>query len=142
MTSPSRFQPEFQPHFDGLGAGRISFPHCEACGTVNWYPMKLCRKCQSDGFAWRTVAGKARLWSWTVVRRPFSPQWEGRTPYVVGLVEFDELPGTRLITNIVDCVPEGLAVDAEVEPVFTRDGDGFPLVHFRPLPAASRGETP
>lgn len=142
MTGPLPFQPEFQPHFDDLRAGRISFPHCQSCGTVNWYPMVLCRQCQSDQFAWREVAGKARLWSWTVVRRPFSPQWEGRTPYVVGLVEFDELPGTRLITNVVDCIAEELEVDAEVEPVFERGGDGSALVHFRPISAASRGERP
>lgn len=133
MTANDQMNPLFKPHFDGLREGRVTFPVCESCDTVNWYPLTLCRHCQSDQFRWAAIPGTARLWSWTVVRRPFAPQWEGKVPYVVGLVEFDELPGTRLVSNIVDCAPEELEVNVVLEPVFTSDDDGTPLVYFRPL---------
>lgn len=133
MTASDKPSPLFERHFDGLRKGRVQFPVCESCDTVNWYPLLLCRKCQSDSFRWTAVSGPARLWSWTVVRRPFAAQWVGKVPYVVGLVEFDALPGTRLISNIVDCTPEELHVNASLEAVFASDDHGAPLVYFRPI---------
>jgi uncharacterized OB-fold protein len=50
-------------------------------------------------------------------------------PYVVALVELDE--GPRLISNIVGCTPEEVAVDMPVEVRFEEVGD-FTLPRFAP----------
>ena len=132
MTEPSDISiaAEFAPYFDGLRRRLISFPCCRACGRTHWYPMKRCPYCYGQAFAWNPIAGPGRLYSWTVVRRGFS-RASPTPPYIVGLVEFDEVPGVRLITNIVDCDPADLTIDAAVRPVFSDPADVAPTVRFR-----------
>jgi uncharacterized OB-fold protein len=48
-------------------------------------------------------------------------------PYVVALVELDE--GPRLISNIVGCAPEEVAIDTPVRVRFEEAGD-FTLPRF------------
>jgi uncharacterized OB-fold protein len=64
------------------------------------------------------VAGRSRLFSWAVVRFSFLPQFRDKIPYVTGLVSLDEDPSVRLVTEIVDCVPEELEFDQPMEVVF------------------------
>jgi uncharacterized OB-fold protein len=54
-------------------------------------------------------------------------------PYVVALVELDE--GPRLISNIVGCAPEEVAVDMPVRLRFEEAGD-FTLPRFAPVSGA------
>jgi hypothetical protein len=58
-------------------------------------------------------------------------------PYVVALVELDE--GPRLISNVVGCAPEEVAVDMPVEVRFEAVGD-FTLPRFAPV--RDRGANP
>ena len=36
-------------------------------------------------------------------------------PYIIAVVELEEQPGLRLLTNVVDCPPEEVAIDLPVE---------------------------
>jgi len=51
-------------------------------------------------------------------------------PYVVALVELDE--GPRLISNIIGCAPEEVAIDMRIQVHFEEAGD-FTLPRFAPL---------
>ena len=64
------------------------------------------------------MPGSGRLFSWTVVRQAFLPQFAELVPYVSGLVALDEDPAIRLVTFVVDCRPEDLVVDMPMEAVF------------------------
>jgi uncharacterized OB-fold protein len=129
---------EFRGHLDGLVAGQIRFPRCVACGRHHWYPMKRCPHCYADAFEWTDIEGRVSLHSWTVVRKAFDPRFSDDLPYVVGLAEFAGLPGIRLITNIVECPLDALAVDMPLEPVFAAAYDGRPLVKFKPKKGAAQ----
>jgi uncharacterized OB-fold protein len=130
--SEAKYPAEFRQFWNGLREGKISFPQCTECGHTHWYPMKLCPHCLGGDFAWHSVSGTGTLYSWTVVRRAFSAEQAGSVPYVVGLVAFEEVPGTRLITNIIGCDIEELTIDMVVEPVFSDDATAPPTVRFRP----------
>jgi uncharacterized protein len=138
VASQHHVPSEFRGHLEGLRAGEIRFPRCRTCGRVHWYPMKRCPHCLSDEIGWMAVEGPGRLHSWTVVRRAFSPDFVDKIPYIVGLVEFDEVPGTRLITNVVDCNPEDLAIGMALEPVFETQLAGQAKVLFRPAREGAR----
>lgn len=125
--------PRYRPFWEHLAAGEIAFPHCTACGAAHWYPMTRCPHCLAQTFDWTPVDGRGRLYAWTVVRRPFSPEFADRLPYIVGLVEFAETPGIRLITTIVDSAPDRLTIDAPVAPVVVNDAQTLPTVNFRPI---------
>jgi uncharacterized protein len=98
--------------------GVLSFPRCEACGRFAWYPEAACRRCHGTRFAWTAVGGRGRLFSWSVVRRAFIPQFQPLVPFVTGVVTIDEDPAVRLVTRIVDCGPAELRVDQPLRAVF------------------------
>jgi uncharacterized OB-fold protein len=64
------------------------------------------------------MSGRGRLFAWTVVRHAFLPQFSDEVPYVPALVALDEDPAVRIVTRIVDCDPERLAIDQAVRVVF------------------------
>jgi uncharacterized OB-fold protein len=126
----SLFPAGFAGFWDSLRKGKISFPKCEDCGEVHWYPMTRCPHCYSERLGWQAVSGEGTLYSWTTVLRTMSA--DKPAPYTVGLVEFAELPGVRLVTNVIDADPETLQFGMKVAPVFVIEPDAMPLVHFRP----------
>ena len=121
---------EFVPYFANLAAGRLCFPYCADCMRYHWYPMPLCRHCQSGRLTWHQVSGTGRLFSWTEIHHPFDVRYTGPLPYVVGLVGFADAPGVRLVTHIVDAPTPTLTIDMAVEPRFTTRLDGTPQVLF------------
>ena len=76
--------------------------------------------------------------AYTVNRQPWIPGLD--PPYIVAMVELEDEPEVRLITNVVDVTPDGIHVGLRVE-VFFEDWTGpsgdpdsrvwLPL--FRPL---------
>ena len=120
----------FAGFWDSLRNGKISFPQCQDCGKVHWYPMSRCPHCYSEKLGWQAIAGEATLYSWTTVLRTMSA--DKPAPYTVGLVEFEEVPGVRLITNVIDAAPETLEFGMRLAPAFIIEADAMPLVHFRP----------
>ena len=105
-----------------------------------WYPDGACRRCGASALTWTAVAGRGRLFSWSVVRRAFIPQLAGEVPYVAGLLALEEDPAVRLVTRIVDADPAQLRVDMPLRVVFR--ALRFPGVArtvaapmFTPLPA-------
>jgi uncharacterized OB-fold protein len=96
----------------------LAIPRCDACGAWVWYPAPACRSCASDAVVWARVSGRGSLFSWAVVTRALFRPFEGKTPYITGLVALAEDPAVRLVTNLVDCAPEDLRVDMPVAVVF------------------------
>jgi hypothetical protein len=97
--------------------------------------MKRCPYCQNGDITWASIAGPGRLHSWTVIRHPFDPDFAAHLPYIVGLVEFDDAPGVRLITHMLPPEPERLCTDMPVLPVFGTDPRTPSPFHFTPRPA-------
>jgi uncharacterized protein len=129
-TEERRPQREFLPFWEGLRAGRISFPQCADCGRFHWYPMKRCPHCKSRRIAWTAVKGEGALHTFTIVRFPFSPEFADRLPYVVALVEFPDAPGVRLVTNLVDVPHEAIRIGMKVKPILPAGNDSCPNALF------------
>ena len=89
----------------------------------------------SDSIGIGRQAG-ATLYSYTVVHRPLSSALRGRVPYVVGIVDLAE--GVRMMTNIVDCPTDVVAIGMPLEVRFDTSWDGRPIPVFRP--AAGLGQ--
>lgn len=126
------------PFWAAAARHELALPRCDGCGAFAWYPKDRCRSCGGTAFTWTPVSGRGRLFSWTVVRHAFLPQFADLVPFVPGLVTIDEDPAVRLVTRIVDCEPAHLRADQPVEVVFreltfagVRGAVTAPL--FRPL---------
>lgn len=125
------FPSEFEPFWQNLRDGFLSFPHCQDCQRFHWYPMKRCPHCSGENLTWSAVKGNGRIFTWTVVQHAFSEEFIDQLPYVVALIEFDDAPGVRLVSHIVDADKDRIAIDAPVEPIFPVDDTPQPLLKFR-----------
>ena len=105
------------PFFAAAAAGELQIPYCERCARFVWYPVAECPDCRGVP-RWSAVSGRATLFSWAVVRRPFLPAFESMVPFVTALVALDEDPSVRLCSYVVDTTDDALRADMPVEVVF------------------------
>ena len=116
-----------KPFWEGCRSGRLSAMACEACGHRFLPAAPCCPRCWSDDVAMREVSGRGRVFSFVIYRRTYHPGFPA--PYVVALIELEE--GPRLISNVVGCEPEEVAIDMAVRVEF-KDAGEFTLPCFVP----------
>lgn len=104
------------PYWEGAREGRLMLQHCTSCG-LHWHPPEpICPGCQSAEIEWTAAAGSGTVHSFTVVTHATHVAFEGRTPYLVALVDLTE--GPRVVSGIRDCPPEGVSIGMPVQVVF------------------------
>jgi uncharacterized OB-fold protein len=123
---------EYQPFWEGTRKGILQFPCCSSCNKFHWYPMVRCPYCRSQEIKWVQSKGKGKIFSWSIVRYPFFPPVKESLPFNVALVELDDVPGVRLVTNIIDCEPDKLRIGLPVEVIFHPVEGKLVLPLFRP----------
>ena len=128
-ASAPAISPETADYWAATAEGRLLLKRCDACGTVIWYPRGICPDCHSTDTSWFEGSGTGHIYSWTVSRRGEGP-WREVAPYVLAYVELDE--GPRVMTNIVDCDVDALAIGQRVTAVWDDTGQGNALLRFRP----------
>ena len=84
--------------------GRLRFLRCDQCGFFVHPPSPICPECLCKQLSVTVVSGRATVATFTVNHQPWIPGYD--PPYVVALVEIDEQPSVRLMTNIVSCAPD------------------------------------
>jgi uncharacterized OB-fold protein len=104
-------------------AGRLVFQACASCGHVQHPPTDVCGACQSFEFGERTSAGLGRIESLTVAHYAVHPALKERVPYVVVLVSIDDVPGVRVIGNVLNRAPREVAVGQRVRMCFEEAKD-------------------
>lgn len=116
--------PENKPFWDAAAEGRLLFKRCEDCGEPHYYPRALCPFCLSDNTTWAQSAGHGTIYS-------FSPMRRGTpVPYAIAYVTLDE--GCTMMTNLVDCDFDALAIGQPVKVAFRPAEDGTPVPVFAP----------
>jgi uncharacterized OB-fold protein len=114
---------ETQAFWDAARNGRFLIRRCTACGKAHWYPRAICPFCASDATEWADGAGTGTIYSYSVMRRV--PE-----PYAVAYVTLQE--GPTMLTNIVDCDLDRLAIGQAVTVVFKPTEGGPPVPMFKP----------
>jgi len=129
MSTTERTYPDPMPtleseaYWAAARDGVMLLKKCNACGETHYYPRAICPHCLSADTSWYEASGKGTIYSYSVMRRT-------ETPYVIAFVALDE--GVSMMTNIVDCDVDALAIDQAVEVVFRRTEGGQALPVFRP----------
>jgi uncharacterized OB-fold protein len=112
-----------------VAAGELRVQRCAACATLRHPPGPVCATCGALDHEWAAVSGRGEVWTFTVVYPPTLAAFAERVPYGAVVVRLDE--GVFMVSNLVDCPVEELAVGVPVEVVITRVDDGFALPLFR-----------
>ncbi|HXN43364.1 MAG TPA: Zn-ribbon domain-containing OB-fold protein, partial [Xanthobacteraceae bacterium] len=110
-----------QAFWEAAAQGRFLIRRCAACGKAHWYPRKTCPFCWSEETAWVEASGRGTIYSYSVMRR-------AAEPYVVAYVTLAE--GPTMLTNLVDCDFDALAIGQAVRLKFSPSDDGPPVPTF------------
>jgi uncharacterized OB-fold protein len=117
-------------HFWSGGAeGELRFLRCRACRSYVHPPAPVCPQCLAREVAPEAVSGRATILTFTLNHQPWVPASDH--PYAIAIVEIEEQPGLRLMTNIVNCPPGSLRIGMPVRVVFERHEDVY-LPLFEP----------
>ena len=114
--------------------GRLRFLRCGECRAWVHPPAPVCPDCLSKAVAPEEVSGRATLATFTVNHQPWIPGYE--PPYVIAIVEIDDAPGVRLMTNVVGCEPDAVRIGMPVRVTFEHREDVW-LPLFEPEGGAS-----
>ena len=117
------------PFWEGAARHKLLIQHCAACDRYYW-PASVCMQCGKQDLPWVEARGKAKVYTFTVIHRPWLQSWAAETPYNVTVVELDE--GPLMFTNVVDCANDEIVVGMPVEVTFTDLDEGGTLPQFRP----------
>jgi hypothetical protein len=110
--------------WEAANAGRFLVKRCRGCQQVHWYPRALCPFCFSSDTVWEQGSGRGTIYSFSIMRH--APQ-----PFVVAFVTLQE--GPTMLTNIVDCDVDAVAIGQAVEVVFKPTSGGAQRIPvFRP----------
>jgi hypothetical protein len=121
--------PETEHFWRGGERGELVFLRCESCRTYVHPPSPVCPRCLSRELGPEPVSGRGTVATFTINHQPWNPSVE--VPYVIALVEIDEQPSVRLMTNIVGCAPEDVRVGMRVRVKFVQYDDVY-LPLFEP----------
>ena len=113
---------------------QLRFQACAACGTPRHPPRPICHQCQSFAIKWVESGSRAVVYTYCVVHHPNHPALAERVPYIVGVVEFPNLPGIRFVTNITGAAPQDVRIGMAVTLWWDDIGDGQFIPRFRPNP--------
>jgi uncharacterized OB-fold protein len=113
-----------------VAAGELCIQRCADCGTARHPPRPVCAACGSRAAEWAIVSGRGEVWASTVIHRPTLPAFASRTPYCAVVVRLEE--GVFLVANVVDCLPDDVAIGMRVDVAVSEVDDGLRLPLFRP----------
>jgi uncharacterized protein len=109
--------------------GELQIARCSDCGYWIQPPSPRCPQCLGSDVAPQPVSGHGTVYTYTINRREWSPGLQ--VPYVIAIVQLDEQADLRLMTNIVGCDVDEVAIGLPVQVEFREQGDAYVPV-FRP----------
>lgn len=114
--------PELAPFWEAARSETLVLPKCTACRRFHWYPRANCPFCFGD-IEWLPATGEAVVYSFSVSKH-VAPA------YAIAYVTLAE--GVTMLSNVVDCDFDALAIGQKVRVAFAATKGGTPMPVFRP----------
>jgi uncharacterized protein len=111
---------------------QLKFQFCNKCHEPRHPPVPLCPNCQSSEHGWRDAPEIGRIYTYTIVHYASHPDVSDHLPYVVILVEFPEMPGVRLVSNLLSVSAENVKIGMNVQLHWERGPEDTWLPRFTP----------
>jgi enoyl-CoA hydratase/carnithine racemase/uncharacterized OB-fold protein len=119
---------------------KLLIQKCRECNSLIFYPRKYCPQCWSAKLEWQEASGRAKVYTFAVMRDMVEPKFMPDLPYVLAMVDLQE--GVRMMTQIVECDPEKVEIGMDVEVTFRDISDRHALPFFRPCDESLRTLVP
>lgn len=118
-----------QPYWDAVAQGRLALQRCRDCQHWIHFPEPRCPQCGSRELHFEGVSGSGTIESFSIVHRSFVAGF-GEEPYAIAWIALPEQTGLRLMSNIVNCNLEDIAIGAAVSLCFERRSDFGDIPQF------------
>ena len=119
------------PFWDACRKRELRLQRCADCGVFRQPPSPGCPRCGSARSDWPLLSGRGKVFSYTIVHHAAVPPLAAEVPYNVVVIEFDDAPGARLISNLLDVAAADVAVGMRVQVVWDEVQPGVVLPRFR-----------
>ena len=126
-----QINPDTRAFWQSGADGILMIHRCRDCERWVHPPAPVCPRCTSLEVAPQAACGTGRVLSMTVNHHAWNPDLTH--PYVVAIVELDDQPGLRVLSNIVGAPVDAVAIGQPVRVVFEQHEDVW-LPLFEPLP--------
>ncbi len=117
---------EIAPLQDAAHERRLLIKRCHDCGQPHWHPRARCPFCLSGNTLWEPSDGAGTIYTYSIV--PRSPSG----PYAIAYIRLDD--GPLMLSQVVDCTPEDVAIGKRVSVTFQEVDGGPPLPVFLLIP--------
>ena len=135
-TAPVRPLPliddETRFFWDGTREHRLLMQFCGDCKRYYHHPRPVCPGCLASDMAPEELSGRGTVYTYTIAEQAFHPFFVDRLPYTLIVVDLEEQPGLRLVSELVECSPEDVMVGMPVEVVWEDVTDEVTLPLFKP----------
>ena len=122
--------PETRAFWHAARESRLLIRRCNSCAQASFYPRRFCPQCWSEDVVWEQASGRATLYTWSVVHSNDLSPFGERLPYVAAVVDLAE--GPRMMTNVVNCDPDQLAVAMALQVTFEQRTEDVTVPVFEP----------
>jgi uncharacterized OB-fold protein len=102
-----------QEFWAGTKQREFRYQQCKETGEVIFYPRRHSTASTSGGLEWKVASGKAKVYSFSVVRQSYHPFFRNLVPYTVAWVDLEE--GPRILSNVTDVAPEDVEIGMDLE---------------------------
>jgi uncharacterized OB-fold protein len=96
-------------------------------------PSPFCPKCRQQDVNWVELSGLGTVYSFIVTRQALIPQLREYLPYVSAVIELDDAPGIRLMSNLVDTETDDISIGMPVQVVWDDVHANATVPRFRPV---------
>ena len=117
------------PFWQAARAHRLVIQYDPEADAYQFYPRAISVHTSRRNLEWREVSGKGSLYSYTVTHVP-PPGFEGRGPYLIGVVELDE--GVRLMAPLSNIAPDRARIGIRLRVCWETLSDEFTYFAFEP----------
>jgi uncharacterized OB-fold protein len=118
------------PFWRAAAEHRLVVQRCTGCGHTRLPPAPICPECRSADADWKELSGRGEVYTYTVVHRPIAAGQP--LPFVIAVVALEGAGGVRMISNLVEVEPGGVAVGLPVELVWEDMSAELAIPRFRP----------
>jgi uncharacterized OB-fold protein len=118
----AQITPETRAFWAAAAEGRLAIGRCSRCTEAHFYPRAHCPFCFSPETLLEAAAGLGWIYSYSVPRAP--------VPFAIAFVTLAE--GPTIMTNIVDCDLNSLAIGQPVRLTFRTSQEGQKVPVFTP----------
>ncbi len=123
IPAPS-VDPDTQDFWAAARNHKLLVGQCQDCGEYHYYPRHICPHCGSSKTSLIEASGNGTIYSFSVMRR-------APIPFAIAYVSLAE--GPIMMSNIVDCDFDQLAIGQAVKLVYVEsEDDGPPVAMFTP----------